>query len=62
VEGVQKIIELKERTNNDDAAFNEQANRLMDKWKKTRPISIAEVKKDNTLLHNTIDRGTVYWN
>lgn len=54
VEGVQKIQEL-ERGN------VEQANQLVERWKKTRPIPIAEVQKDNTLLHGTIDRGFVYW-
>ena len=55
VEGVQKIQEL-ERGN------VEQANQLVERWKKTRPIPMAEVQKDNTLLHGTIDRGFVYWN
>jgi len=55
VEGVQKIQEL-ERGN------VEQANQLVERWKKTRPIPIAEVQKDNTLLHGTMDRGYVYWN
>lgn len=55
VEGVQKIQEL-ERGN------VEQANQLVERWKRTRPIPIGEVQKDNTLLHGTIDRGFVYWN
>lgn len=55
VEGVKKIQEL-ERGN------IEQANELVECWKKTRPISITEVQKDNTLLHGTMDRGYVYWN
>lgn len=55
VEGVQKIQEL-ERGN------VEQANQLVERWKKTRPIPISDVQKDNTLLHGTMDRGYVYWN
>jgi Thioredoxin-like len=58
VQGVQKILELDQ---SNDAVFAEQVAHLIDRWKKTRPIPIEEVKKDNTLLHGTIERGTVYW-
>jgi Thioredoxin-like len=58
VQGVQKIMELDKMN---DTVFAEQVSELIGKWKKTRPIPISEVKKDNTLLHGTIDRGTVYW-
>ena len=54
VEGVQKIKEL---TKGDI----KQANALADRWKKTRPIPISEVQMDKTLLHGTMDRGTIYW-
>jgi Thioredoxin-like len=58
VQGVQKILELDQ---SNDAVFAEQVGQLIDRWKKTRPIPIEEVKRDNTLLHGTIERGTVYW-
>lgn len=54
VEGVQKITEL---TKGDV----KQANALVDRWKKTRPIPMADVEMDKTLLHGTMDRGTIYW-
>jgi ABC-type sulfate/molybdate transport systems ATPase subunit len=54
VQGAQKIMAL-------EKGNVEQAAQLVDRWKKTRPISIAEVKMDNTLLHGTMERGTVYW-
>lgn len=54
VQGLQKIQEL-------EKGNVEQANQLVDRWTKTRPIPISKVKLDNTLLHGTIERGTVYW-
>lgn len=54
VQGVQKLLEL-------EKGNVEQANQLIDRWKKTRPIPISEVKQDHTLLHGTMERGTVYW-
>jgi Thioredoxin-like len=54
VQGAQKIMEL-------EKGNVEQANQLVDRWKKTRPIPISEVKMDNTLLYGTMERGTVYW-
>lgn len=55
VQGAQKIREL-------EKGNVKQANELVDRWKKTRPIPISEVQKDETLLHGTMDRGTLYWN
>jgi hypothetical protein len=54
VQGAQKILSL-------EKGNVEQAVQLVDRWKKTRPIPISEVKMDNTLLHGTMERGTVYW-
>ena len=54
VEGVKKLQEL-------EKGNVEQANQLVDRWKKTRPIPISEVQQDMTLLHGTMERGTVYW-
>lgn len=54
VEGVQKIQEL-------EKGNAKQALQLVDRWKKTRPIPIADVQLDKTLLHGTMERGTIYW-
>ena len=56
----EKIMQLQQSSTVEN--YNEMAQQLMERWKKTRPIPIEEVKKDNTLLYSTIDRGTVYWN
>ena len=60
VQGVEKLRQLHEQSTVEP--YDALAHQLMDHWKKTRPIPMAEVKKDNTLLYSTIDRGTVYWN
>ena len=60
VQGVDALVQLHE--NSTTETYHTMAQQLMDKWKKTRPIPMTEVKKDNTLLYSTIDRGTVYWN
>ena len=60
VQGVDKIVQLHETSTAEN--YNELASQLMERWKKTRPIPMEEVKKDNALLYSTIDRGTVYWN
>lgn len=54
VEGVQKLSEIPK-------GDVRQQQELVDRWKKTRPIPIAEIQQDMTLLHGTMERGTVYW-
>jgi Thioredoxin-like len=54
VQGVKKISDL-------EKGNIEQANALVERWKKTRPIPMEQVKQDMTLLHGQIERGTVYW-
>lgn len=54
VEGVQKLQQL-------EKGNAKQALQLVDRWKKTRPIPIADVQLDKTLLHGTMERGTIYW-
>jgi hypothetical protein len=54
VEGVQKLLEIPK-------GDVRQQQELVNRWKKTRPVPIAEIQQDMTLLHGTMERGTVYW-
>jgi nucleoredoxin len=54
VEGVQKLSEIPK-------GDVRQQQELVNRWKKTRPVPIAEIQQDMTLLHGTMERGTVYW-
>jgi Thioredoxin-like len=54
VDAVNQIMSL-ERGNID------QASALVDRWKKTRPVSIDDIQRDFALQYGKLQRGVLYW-